>query len=201
MSWLAIIYCLGAYLLGAIPFGLVLARLRSGVDLRRTGSGNIGATNVARTLGMKLGVATLIMDVAKGMVPVLLAGPVFNGWEWAGWTAALSGLAAFLGHVFSPFLGFRGGKGVATALGALLATTPLAVLPGVAVFIGVVAVTDFISAGSMAAAVALPPAAYLMGYPVSGWTPALIMSLMIIYRHRENLGRLLRGEENRWRKK
>lgn len=193
---------LAAFFLGAVPFGLIVARLCGGVDLRATGSGNIGATNVARTLGLKFGVLTLALDVAKGLAAVLAAQALFpQAGPATALAAALAGLAVFLGHLFSPFLGFKGGKGVATALGVYLGLAPLAVLPALAVFVAVVARWGFVSAGSMSGAVSVPVAACLLGYPPSAWGLALVMAALIVWRHRENLGRLIRREEKPWRRR
>jgi acyl phosphate:glycerol-3-phosphate acyltransferase len=199
MMWSIPVLWGGSFLLGAIPFGLVIARLHSGVDLRRTGSGNIGATNVARTLGIKYGMLALILDMAKGFLPAWGACHFYAG-ETAlvPFEAAGAGLAAFLGHVYSPFLHFKGGKGVATTLGVLLAIMPAVLIPALAIFLVVVAVTGFVSAGSLAATLIMPPAAYVLGYSFWAWGMALIVAVVIFIRHRENIGRLRRGEENKW---
>ena len=195
-----IILLLASFFLGAVPFGLVIARLAAGVDITRAGSGNIGATNVARTLGMKFGLLTLALDLAKGLTPVLAAGWIFSGAAALDWIQAGAGLAAFLGHVFSPFLRFKGGKGVATALGVFLGVAPWAVIPALLVFILVVAVWNFVSAGSMSASLVVPLAALVLGYPPATVLLGLAVSAVVFLRHRENIGRLLRGEENKWRK-
>lgn len=201
MIWIALIYIAAAFVLGSIPFGLIIARLSAGVDLRTTGSGNIGATNVARTLGAKLGGLTLILDVGKGLAPVLIAGAVFDQARSAGGLVPeLAGLAAFLGHIHSPFLGFKGGKGVATALGVLLGLTPLAVIPGLLTFVAVAVWWGYVSAGSMSAALVATVAAYAFGYPPSACGLVLVVTVLIFVRHHENIGRLIRGEENRWRR-
>ncbi len=204
----AIILWGASFFLGAVPFGLVIANYYRGPDLRASGSGNIGATNVARTMGIKFGLFTLLLDVTKGLVPVLVAGALFKsaslagGYEWLGGGVipAGAGLAAFLGHIYSPFLGFKGGKGVATALGVCLGVIPLAILPALVVFVLVVAVWGYISAGSMSSALVLALSAYLMSYPPPACILALVMAVFIFLRHRENLIRLIRGEENKWRK-
>ena len=190
-----------SFLLGAVPFGLVLSRYKAGVDLRTTGSGNIGATNVARTLGMKMGLITLALDLAKGLAAVLAARLLFESSQTLGaWLPPLAGMAAFLGHIFSPFLKFKGGKGVATALGVCLGLTPWAVPPALVVFVAVVAAWGYVSAGSLSAALTVPPAAWLLGYPWTSWTITAIMVTVVFVRHRENIGRLLKGQENKWRK-
>jgi glycerol-3-phosphate acyltransferase PlsY len=183
---------LGAYLLGSIPTGVLLAR-RRGVDLRAVGSGNIGATNVARSMGKGLGAATLLGDCAKGFLPVLLARhllsePVF---------VAAAGLAAFLGHVFSIFLRFRGGKGVATALGVFLALAPEAVGIAVGLFALCYAAFRMVSVGSLVGALALPALMAVFGAEPAYLALAGVILVAILITHRENLARLWRGRENR----
>lgn len=181
-----------AYLLGSIPWGLVLARAFGNIDIRRQGSGNIGATNVARAAGAGLGLATLIADVLKGALPVCLAQRVDPA--EAAWVAAA--LLAFLGHLFPVFTGFRGGgKGVATALGGFLVLAPAAAAAGVAVFVAVFAVCRRVSAASLTAVLLLPAAAALMGQPPVVWAGAAGASVLIFWRHAENIRRLLAGTE------
>lgn len=183
-----------AYLLGSIPFGLILVRLGTGRDVRQSGSGNIGATNVLRTTGRFWGVATLLLDAAKGAVAVLLAGAVSQD------TTVLyfAGLAAVLGHCFPVWLRFRGGKGVATCLGVFLVLSPLAVLPAIGMFIGAALVTRTVSIGSISAAIAFPLAVWWLD-PVTGPQLAAIVgcSAAVIFRHRSNIARILAGQENR----
>lgn len=186
-----VLLLVGCYLIGSIPFGLLFSRLK-GVDPRKEGSGNIGATNVARTAGKTLGVLTLLADGAKGAVPVLLASNAF-GREWA----SLCGLCCFLGHLFPPYLRFRGGKGVATAFGVFLALTPLGALLAAAIFILGVAFSRVVSIGSMAGALLLPFYVYFReGENPLFWT-SLIVSLLILLRHKANIQRLLKGTEHR----
>lgn len=180
-----------AYLLGSFSFGLTLARLYGGTDLRQSGSGNIGATNVGRTLGKTAGLLTLLGDVAKGLVAVWLA----QAWGHAPAVPALAALAAVLGHLFPVYYGFRGGKGVATALGALLPTMPLPLLGGVGVWIVVLALWRYVSLGSVLAALAVPLFAVLGAYPGPRVGVALVIALLIVYKHRENLQRLRQGRE------
>jgi glycerol-3-phosphate acyltransferase PlsY len=191
-----LLFMIFAFFLGAVPFGQVIARLHSGVDLKKTGSGNIGATNVARTLGVKLGVMTLILDMGKGLAAVLLAKWIF---ETEG-PAAVAGLAAMLGHVYSPFLRFKGGKGVATALGVYLGLIPLALIPAMLVFALVVAKWGFVSAGSLAGALVAPLSASAMGYGPWAWGLTMAVTVVIFIRHRENIQRLRQGTENKWRR-
>ena len=184
----------GAYLLGSIPTGLLLARAL-GVDIRATGSGNIGATNVYRTLGRTVGITTLVGDCLKGLLPVLVARRL--GFDEA-WVAA-AGLAAFLGHVYTVFLRFKGGKGVATALGVFLGISPIAVLAALGVFIGVVVKWRYISLGSIAAAAVMPVAvAVVEGKPLVV-ALTLAVSVLVIWKHRENIRRLREGTENKFK--
>lgn len=181
-----------AYLLGSVPTGLLLSRALAGVDPRQKGSRNIGATNVMRTVGKALGAVTLLGDVLKGLIPVLLA--LCLGREQA-WVAAVA-LAAFLGHCFPIYLRFKGGKGVATAVGIFLPVAPLAVLMAFVVFATGVAITRMVSVGSIAAAGAVPLLIWLRGYPVSFILLGICVGAIIIYRHKENIQRLLMGKEN-----
>jgi acyl phosphate:glycerol-3-phosphate acyltransferase len=183
-----------AYLLGSISFGLLIARVHRGADLRHSGSGNIGATNVARTLGKAAGILTLLGDGAKGLVAVLCA----QAWGQASMLPALAALAAVLGHMFPLYHGFRGGKGVATALGVFLPTLPLPLLGGFVVWLVVVAVWRYVSAGSMLAALVVPLLAALWSYPVPLVMAAAMIALLVLYKHRENLSRLLRGSESKF---
>jgi glycerol-3-phosphate acyltransferase PlsY len=190
-----IILVSAAYLLGSIPTGLILARLVGGVDIRTAGSGNIGATNVYRTLGRTVGVMTLAGDCLKGLVPVLIALRLGVGEPWL----VTVGLAAFLGHVFTIFLRFKGGKGVATALGVFLGLTPLAVLAALGVFIVIVGVSRYISLGSISAAAAMPLAVWLTGGSPLRCTLTAVIALVVIGKHHENIRRLLAGTENKFR--
>ncbi len=189
-----------AYLLGSIPFGIIIAKAK-GIDLRRHGSGNIGATNVARVVGRTYGLVTLAADMAKGLGPVLgcmyLAGDVRE----PGFVLAVTALAAVAGHCFSVFLGFKGGKGVATAAGVFLALCPWALALAAAVFLAMVRWSGYVSMGSLAASAVLPlflyalcPDPYLE--PMS-WS----IAIMIWFRHKDNIQRLLTGKEKGWRKK
>jgi glycerol-3-phosphate acyltransferase PlsY len=178
---------------GSVPWGVVLARL-AGVDVRRVGSGNIGAANVARSAGIRLGVATLAADAAKGALPVLLARRLAGDPE----TEAATGLAAFLGHVFPVALGFAGGKGVATALGVLLVLAPGAAGVALAVFVAVFAATRRVSVGSMAGVASAAVTAGLARHPPATVAAATIMAVVVVVRHRENIARLRTGTEPRF---
>jgi glycerol-3-phosphate acyltransferase PlsY len=181
-----------AYLLGAIPFGLILGKALSGVDVRRSGSGNIGATNVARSLGAGAGVATLLLDAAKGALAAWAGGRIL-GPEGA----ALAGLAATVGHVFPIYLGFRGGKGVATGLGAFAVVDPYAAVAAAVVFLVTVALSRRVSAGSLAGCVALPIALHLREAPMLSQIAGLACVVLVLFRHRSNMSRLLAGTEPR----
>jgi glycerol-3-phosphate acyltransferase PlsY len=177
------------YLCGSIPFGLLLAR-HAGVDVRRVGSGNIGATNVARSTSTRLGLATLALDAAKGAVPVALA-----RWLADEQVAAYAGLAAFLGHVFPLYLRLAGGKGVATALGVLATLCPAVAGAALLVFVAVFTVWRYVSAASIAAALGTPVVVAALSYPATTMATVLAMAVVIVVRHRQNLARLRAGTE------
>ncbi len=182
--------------LGAIPFGLVITRLLGAEDPRKSGSGNIGATNVLRTSGWKSGVLTLLLDVLKGVAAILFARYVSSRIS-APALEPIAALAAVLGHMYSPFTGFRGGKGVATGLGVFALLTPGPTALAALVFILVVAATRYVSLGSMLAAVAVPLAGAWMNYSTLVCTSSALISLLVIWKHQDNIGRMMRGEENR----
>jgi glycerol-3-phosphate acyltransferase PlsY len=185
-----------AYLLGSIPFGVVLARARN-INLRSEGSGNIGATNVARVLGRKAGLLTLLGDLAKGAVAVAIADRWMADPAWV----ALAGLLAFLGHLYSVFLGFKGGKGVATGLGIFLYLMPLAAASSVAVFAVALWGTKFVSVGSIAAALVLPLAGIVFKMPLPYIALSAVMGGLVVFKHRDNIERLLAGTESPFIKK
>ncbi len=189
-----------SYLVGAIPFGLLFSRA-VGKDVRKEGSGNIGATNVNRVLGKKLGILTLLCDVAKGFLPVFLVALYLPPSADAVWIVALCGLAAVVGHMFSVYLGFTGGKGVATALGVFLFFSPLAILAALLLFIGVVYVSGFVSAGSLAAAAVIPLFLFLFGSGFETVFVALVIAILIWVKHSTNIKRLIAGEEKSWKNK
>jgi acyl phosphate:glycerol-3-phosphate acyltransferase len=186
-----------AYLLGSIPFGLILAKLFAGSDIRKSGSGNIGATNVARVVGPAAGILTLVLDAAKGAAAVWLAGR-FS--EQNSTALMLAGVFALLGHCFPVWLRFKGGKGVATALGVFLILSPMAALGSLLVFILVSVAWRYISLGSVSAAAAMPLLMYFLWAP--GHAPPLIVDFgtlfaaaLIIFKHDTNLQRLVDGTE------
>lgn len=200
MDWLQwILFCVGAYLLGSIPFGLLIGKAM-GTDIRKHGSGNIGATNVTRTLGRKLGILTLGLDVLKGWVPVTISTNLLQGHENSETILAATALCAFLGHCYPIFLRFHGGKGVATAAGVFLAICPQALAIALLSFIIVVWRTGFVSAGSLTAALVMPllQMFFLPSIPVSiaTWT----IAALVWWKHRENIRRLIRREEKGWKK-
>lgn len=182
-----------AYLCGSISTGVILAR-QAGVDIRRTGSGNIGATNVARTAGGKAGILTLLGDMAKGFLPVVIVR--FLGFSEV--TLAGVALAAFLGHLYPVFLKFSGGKGVATALGVFLGLTPQAMIVPLVLFLVTFIWSRIVSLASMVAAVITPVVVFLWPYPKTYVFSCLAVSILILVRHRENIQRLLRGEEKKF---
>ena len=191
---------LAAYLLGAVPFSFLVVRRLLGTDVRTVGSGNAGATNVLRAAGKGPALLVLGLDIAKGVAAVLVPGLL--GAEPA--LAACAAVAAVLGHIYPVFLGFKGGKGVATAAGALGALAPVAVLGALALFIVVVATTRWVSLGSILAAFAVAPLAWL--FDRLGWVEmaspwpivaAAVVGGIVVFKHRANLGRLVRGQEPR----
>lgn len=189
--------CVSAYLCGSIPFGLLLGKLFGGADVRKSGSGNIGATNVARTAGLSAGILTLVLDAAKGAAPVWAARHYFP--DHAAFQI-LAGLAALAGHCFPVWLKFRGGKGVATAAGVFAILCPLAALGALAVFALVVGFWRFVSLASISAAAAMPLLVYFLwaphfAPPLSISAGSLAAAMLIIYKHDANLQRLVEGTE------
>jgi glycerol-3-phosphate acyltransferase PlsY len=190
-----------AYLLGSIPFGYLLVKFIAGKDVRAAGSGNIGATNVLRTTGRAVAVATLALDISKGYLAVWLASELTN--QSVVWSS-IAALAVIAGHAFPVFLKFEGGKAVASFIGAFLYLTPLPLAAALVLFLAVVALTRYISAGSILAAATFPLGVWIILHPP---TPVLLASLLaggfIVYRHKANIQRLHAGTENvfEWRKK
>lgn len=182
-----------SYLLGSVPSGLIIGKL-SGLDVRKAGSGNIGATNVARLLGKKVGLLTLVADTAKGLIPILLAQEI----GLSDPISALVGIAAFLGHVYPIFLKFKGGKGVATGFGVLLGLAPLATTILLLIFAAVAVMTRIVSLSSMVSAVAAPLVLWLFYYSPTYIIMAALIAIMIVFRHYANIQRLLNGTEPRF---
>ena len=195
-------FALGAYLLGAVPFGKIIAGMAAQVDITQRGSKNIGATNVARELGLKWGLLTLACDVLKGLIPIL----VFSACSFTGdissqMPLAVVSLCPLRGHQISIFMGFRGGKGVATALGIYLALSPIACVLGLLVFLLVVLKWDFISLGSMVSAGSIPIFLTLFHQPKPVVFASVVMAALIYFKHGENVLRLVRGEERKWKQR
>jgi glycerol-3-phosphate acyltransferase PlsY len=189
-----VVACVAAYLLGSIPSGLLLGKAY-GIDVRNEGSGNIGATNLYRTVGRKVGLLTLVCDCLKGFIPVLMVKLSALPAGIAAWV----GLAAFCGHVFSVFLRFKGGKGVATALGVFLALSPLSVAIALGVFLVLVFKWRYISLGSIVAAAVMPPAVSLLGGGRVLVLVTALIAMIVIVKHRENIKRLVGGTENKFK--
>jgi acyl phosphate:glycerol-3-phosphate acyltransferase len=187
---------LTAYFVGAIPTSYVVGRTARGIDLRQHGSGNLGATNAFRVLGWKAAAPIFVIDIGKGFVPAYFFVHI-DGSANALWALAY-GAAAIVGHVFSIYVGFRGGKGVATGAGVFLALAPLAVLMGLAVWLLVVLATGYVSVASIAAALALPALTALTGASRQVVSLSVILAVFVILVHRANIRRLLRGEEHRF---
>ena len=200
-----LLWCLVAYLAGSIPFGLILVKLAGKGDVRNQGSGNIGATNVMRTGGKALGILTLVLDVTKGFLPVFLAKRLGFPAEALSWVA----LAATAGHIYSPWLKFQGGKGVATALGAILGYHPAMALPAVTGFALCLGIFRYVSLGSIVSSLLLIPTALglfgawaclpflmpeLARYGVVAW---IILPMLVVRRHAANIQRLMNGTESR----
>jgi glycerol-3-phosphate acyltransferase PlsY len=183
-----------AYLIGAVPIGWLVARAFGVTDIRRHGSGTIGATNVLRTLGRLPAIVTLLGDVLKGYAAVLVAGKLAGGAPSA---LAVAAVAAVVGNCWSVFLGFRGGKGVATGLGAFLRLVPWATLAALPVFVVVLASFRYVSLASLMAALCVPLGALLLGYPGVSTLAALAVAAVVVGRHHANIARLRAGRESR----
>lgn len=194
-----IIIVMVAYLIGSIPFGYLIVRKKIGADIRETGSGGTGATNVSRRAGKVAGALTLLLDATKGSVAVLIA----NGLASDDWTIAAAAIATLIGHIFPVWLGFRGGKGVATGVGIFSVLAPIAVLCAVVMFIAIVATTRYVSLGSIVAAALIPVFVWLQSVfvvPVADLRPllttAIVGAALIVFAHRGNIHRLASGTES-----
>ena len=211
MTFLYLTVAAVAYLLGSIPFGYLLVRYLRGEDIRLSGSGNIGATNVVRSGAKGLGIATLFLDALKGLLAVWIASALahssYNACGDGECIApaklmSIAALAAVLGHVFPVWLKFKGGKGVATAVGVFVLLYPLALLIALAMFVVIVAVSRYVSLGSILACVAFPLAAYFLEHPeAAALLPVCAISALIIFKHGQNIRRLIAGNENRFGRK
>ena len=181
------------YLLGSIPFAYLLARRHRGIDLRRSGSGNVGAANLLRATTKKIGVSAMALDMGKGIASVLVARQIDPG----GMGPAVAGVAAVLGHIYPVWLGFRGGKGVATACGVFAVLAPQAIAIASGCFLVTVWWTRYVSLGSVVASAALGPLAYLTGAPPVTVLAAIVAAVIVIERHHSNIGRIMGGVERR----
>jgi glycerol-3-phosphate acyltransferase PlsY len=193
---IGIFIALFGYLLGSVPTGLILTKLFSKVDPRKIGSKNIGATNIFRTAGKALGILTLVGDLLKGAAPVVIAIQWGESHLWI----AISGLTPFLGHIFPIFIGFKGGKGVATALGVYLVISPIAVFIEFLIFAGIVWRWRFISLGSITCATTIPILiAFFRSDSQAYFIVSVIIAALILYRHQSNISRLFQGTESKWK--
>jgi glycerol-3-phosphate acyltransferase PlsY len=198
--WPGVFYVLLAFVSGSIPWSWILGKIR-GVDIRKEGSGNTGATNLFRVCGRGIGFTGLFLDAFKGALPILAAKYGIAGFTPSAgqWVLAAASIFAVMGHVFSPWLGFRGGKGVATTFGVLMVLSPLTVAVGFAVFILIFSATRYVSLGSVSAPVAMIPAVFILE-PAEPSVQIIIclVAVLIVVRHKSNIVRLLRGEENKF---
>ena len=185
-----------AYLIGSIPFGYLIVRARGGGDVRETGSGGTGATNVSRRAGRVAGVLTLILDALKGAVAIVITTLILNGGN-TDWPIAAAAIAVIVGHIFPVWLKFRGGKGVATGAGVFLALAPLAVLWAGVVFVIVVGWRKMISLGSIAGALTIPVYVWFATHSTPLFTASLVGASLIVFAHRENIARIWAGTESR----
>jgi acyl phosphate:glycerol-3-phosphate acyltransferase len=183
-----------AYLIGAIPTGIILTKLTGSEDIRKVGSGNIGATNVYRTAGRKLGIYTLLGDCLKGIIPMLFA--MLFGFQGA--DLALMGAVAMLGHCFPVYIGFKGGKGVATALGVFLVISPASVLLVLSLFLVILGKWRYISLASISCAAVIPYLVLALERSMMVFLVSSCISILVIWRHKENIDRLLAGNENKF---
>lgn len=206
---LTLICMVASFAICGIPFGLLVARA-NGVDIRSVGSGNIGMTNVARSVGAKAAAITFLLDVVKGTVCVLvsrlLLAKICLGGDWGmttpqsefGWCAALVWAACVCGHVFSPYLGFHGGKGISVGLGAGLGLCWPVALLALAVFLVVALPSKYVSLGSICAAIALPTWGFVFGFTPAALVPTIVVAIVVIWSHRENIERLRTGTERKF---
>jgi glycerol-3-phosphate acyltransferase PlsY len=202
---LSVLVLIASYLLGSIPFGYLIVRASEGADVRETGSGGTGATNVSRRAGKRAGLITLLLDAAKGAFAVLLArGLLAPDFGINGWVAAAA-VCAIIGHIFPVWLKFRGGKGVATGVGVFLSLAPLALVCAAMIFFLAVWATRYVSLGSILATIAFPIFVWLLNaylHPLADLKPIMVAAIasgaLIIFMHRANIGRLLRGMESKF---
>lgn len=190
-----IIVVIVAYLIGSIPFGYLIVRGKVGADIRQTGSGGTGATNVSRRAGKVAGVVTLVLDALKGSAAVLIAGRLTH----SDWIVVAAAIAVLVGHIFPVWLGFRGGKGVATGAGVFFVLAPAALLCAGFVFVATVVLTRYVSLGSMVAAATIPLVVWLLSDSRPLLMAAVLGALLIVFAHRGNIGRLVHGTESQFR--
>ena len=214
--FLLILIAISSYLIGSIPFGIIVSKLFFGFDIREKGSKNMGSTNVFRILGWKAGVAVQVLDIFKGVAAVLVARWIGGGLEIPNNStfsditiiSFAAGIIAILGHMFTLFAGFKGGKGINTAVGMLLAIAPVDLLIAIGVFLIILSISGYVSLGSMLASIALPSSLFvrynLFGVEIQGYLflvwASVILSVLIIFAHRGNIKRLLHGNENQFSK-
>ena len=189
------IMLIASYIIGSIPFGLVAGKALRGIDVREHGSGNIGATNVMRTLGMGPAVVVFTLDILKGLIPVINAGLFFQAQPWV---VIAAGLMSIIGHTFSVFLLFKGGKGVATTLGVLIGLVPAVAAIGFGVWFIIVLIWRYVSLASMIAAVCIPVLLIVLHYPQQKLVFGIIAAVFIIVKHHSNIKRLIEKKEPRW---
>ncbi len=201
-SILILIHIAAAYVIGSIPTSYIAGKIFKGIDIREHGSGNVGATNAVRVLGVKIGIPVMLVDIFKGAIPVIIARGTLSGVEHASEWLLLVGVATIIGHVFTLFLKFKGGKGVATSAGVFGALTPIALGCALVVFIILVAVSKYVSLGSIFAAFTLAISQIILF--LTGKEPGVyllvltcVVALLIILKHKKNIGRLLKGNENK----
>lgn len=198
MGWIALL--VGAYFLGSIPVGYLVARAK-GIDIMSRGSGNIGATNVMRELGRTAGLIVFVLDALKGYIPAAVAHYAFERPDWLGSSqefAFIAGAFAILGHCLSPFLGFKGGKGVATSLGVIIGTSPLLAGTIFGIFLLMLLFTRYVSLSSIVAVTALPILGWVYKDPATLIGAYIALMLLVIYRHRSNIERLRNGTERKF---
>lgn len=192
-----ILFCVAAYLFGSIPSGYMIAKLVKGVDIRTCGSGNPGATNVYRTVGAAAGITTFVLDALKGFLPAFFAVKYFGNTQAVFWL--LTGMCAICGHMWTVFLNFRGGKGVATAAGVFFAILPVGTSLALGLFFIILFITRYVSVGSIAAAAFLPVYSWLSRAPAIISLFAGLVGVAIIIKHKSNIQRLIAGTENKFK--
>ncbi len=197
MSTPYVIFIFVSFITGAIPFGLIISRKIAGIDITNRGSGNIGATNVARVLGIKWGLLTLFLDIAKGFFPLIIASKFAT--HYHDFILFTTSFAVLLGHMYSPFLRFKGGKGISTGFGIFLALSPLSAMIALCIFIITVYIFNYISLGSIAGACFMPIILTLLDKPLTVIAIALLTALFILVAHSKNIISIITGHERKWK--